>query len=87
MIAGRSAKRALAEQPAPVLAEEGRFGEYLSRHAPLPKELGFHTGGSDKVLASDARFDKNDIQYVLKRLTNTRLCLAFARCFNILVQL
>ena len=43
VIAGRSAKRALAEQPAPVLAEKVRFGEYLSRHAPLPVEKGFQS--------------------------------------------
>jgi len=43
VIAGRSAKRALAEQPAPLLAEERRFGEYLSRHAPLPVEKGFQS--------------------------------------------
>ena len=87
VIAGRSAKKALAEQPAPVLAEEERFGEYLSRHAPLPVEKTFHFGSKDKLPNSNSRFDKNDIQYVLKRLTKARLCLAFARCFNILVQL
>lgn len=33
VIAGRSSEKPPVEQPAPPLAEEGRFGEWLSHHA------------------------------------------------------
>ena len=47
MIVGGSMKRVLGEQPV--------------RHAPFPEKRGFHTGCNDKLLASNTRFDKNDL--------------------------